>query len=477
MHVDKDIEILAKRRSLVTLSKSTLIRCTFYAVLLGVAFISNDPTRTIRLSRSHNIYIPLGAVVFLLGGAIITLVGFKELRSMPKVLILAGPLFTAYVLVQTCVRLIIGDTYSVSDMFYTLIELVNINLSILVGYSYVSSLYAKGVFALRPICYLILGVMSLYYIAIVASQVLEPALESITGMGITIDDLRQGVDRSIGFRRLYGPLGHSTSLGVVLIPVCGYTLYLLKIKPRPTHLFAFTLSTFLIIATGSRVAVFGYVALLIFSLLSWHSHLAVLILPMIVVFLLLLYGRVTGFLPAKLNPLNLSYYVDHRRLLALYTCCNAWLSTPGSLFFGVGYNELVLITKKWFLSAAGLMSHQEIVTRYGWLPGGPHSIFNWTVSGTGLIGLLLRCSFIYYFVSSVIWRTGRVLRRRESVVTISVLISCLNLFTDGSHVTYPMLMACWFVFYTFACWLLWDKISPLQTRLVGSSTGLSHRAA
>lgn len=447
--------IAVKNQSLLTFRKSTLIRCIFYAVLFLVAFISNDPSRTITLSHAYDVYVPVGSLIFLSGGIIIALVGFKKLLRMPKVLVIAGPVFAAYVLLQTAIRVVAGTTYGVSDTFYTVVELMNIILAIGIAYCYIHSLKRKDVFALQPLCYLILAILSLYYTAILASQVVLPLVKSLTGMGITIDDLLlKGMDESIGFRRLYGPLGHSTSLGLILIPVSGYSLYLLRIRPKMRYLFSFFMAGILTILTGSRVAIFGYTALLLYYLLNRFRARVVLPFVLSVVVLLLLYKDIVPLFPQKLNPFNKSTYLDNRRFRAFLTCCNAWLSTPISFFFGVGYNEIVLVTKKWFLSAAGLMRHEDIVTKYGWLPGGPHSIFNWAISSTGLVGLLLRCSFIYHFVFRVTRKIGRIFYEPYSVLIVSVCISSLNLFTDGSHVTYPMLMACLFVFYIFAVRLL-----------------------
>jgi len=443
------------KKPLLIFKKTTLIRHVFYFVLFFVAFVSNDPSRTIALSSSYGIYIPVGSLVFLVGGSLITLVGFKKLLRMPKVLVIAGPVFAAYVLLQTAVRVVAGATYSVQDTFYTVVELMNINLAIAMGYCYVHSLKKKDVFALQPLCYTILTILTLYYTAIFASQVVLPLVKSLTGIGVTVDDLLlRGIDRSIGFRRLYGPLGHSTSLGLVLIPICGYSLLLLKIIPKTKHLLAFIASSILVILTGSRVAILGYMLLLAYCLLRWRWYVAVSLLAMSFLVLFLLCGDIAPLLPQKLNPFKMTTYADNNRLLAFLTCCNAWLSTPVSIFFGVGYSEIILLTKKSFLSSAGLMKHEHFVTVYGYLPGGPHSIFNWAVSSTGLIGLLLRCSFIYHFVFQVIRKIGGILKKPHSVFIMSICISLLNLFTDDSHVMYPMLMACWFVFYIFVVRLL-----------------------
>lgn len=450
---------ITNNRSLLTFRKSTFVRRIFYAALFLVAFISNDPSRTIVLSSSYGIYIPVGSLIFLVGGSLITLMGFKKLLRMPKVLVIAGPVFAAYVLLQTAVRVVAGATYSVQDTFYTVVELMNIILAIGIAYCYIDSLKRKDVFSLQPLCYMILAILTLYYTAILASQVVLPLVKSLTGMSVTVDDLSlRNIDRSIGFRRLYGPLGHSTSLGLILIPICGYSLFLLKITSKTKHLLAFIVSSILIILTGSRVAIFGYMLLLAYYLLRWRWYVAVSLLAMSFLILFLLYGDISLLFPQKLNPFKMASYMDNYRLLAFLTCCNAWLSTSVSFFFGVGYNEIILLTKKWFLSSAGLMRHEHFVTVYGYLPGGPHSIFNWAVSGTGLIGLLLRCSFIYYFIFHSFRKIGRIFKKPYSVFVVSICISMLNLFTDGSHIMYPMLMACWFVFYIFAVCLLSSNV-------------------
>jgi len=442
-------------KPLLIFKKSTLIRRIFYAVLILVAFVSNDPSRTIVLSSSYGIYIPVGSLIFLVGGGIVTLIGFKKFPYMPKVLVIAGPVFAAYVLLQTALRVIAGATYSVEDIFYTVVELMNIILAIGIGYCYIHSLKRKDIFALQPLCYTILVILTLYYTAIFASQVVLPLAKSLTEIGVTVDDLLlRGIDRSIGFRRLYGPLGHSTSLGLVLIPISGYNLYLLRIRPKTRYLFSFFMAGVLIILTGSRVAIFGYVVLLLYYFLNRFRACAVLPFVLSFLVLLLLYREIVPLFPQKLNPFNKSTYLDNRRFLAFLTCCNAWLSTSSSFLFGAGYDKIVLITKKWFLSAAGMTRHGDIITVYGWLPGGPHSIFNWAISNTGLVGFLLRCSFIYHFVFTVIRKSLSILNKPYSVLVVSVCISFLNLLTDDSHVIYPMLMACWFVFYIFAVRLL-----------------------
>ncbi|MCK4783898.1 MAG: O-antigen ligase family protein [Desulfobacteraceae bacterium] len=434
------------------------MRRFFYAVLLFVAFVNNDPSRTITISRSYGIYFPVSSLVFLVGGSVIVLMNLDKLLRMPKVLVIAGPVFATYVLLKIAVETIAGEIYGLSDMFYTAVELINIILSITLAYCYVSSLKQKDIFALQPICYLILAILCLYYLAIVASEVVLPAVKSITGLSIAIDSLEHGVPPRLGYRRLYGPLGTPPSLGFVLIPICGYSLSLFRLKPKLCYLATFVVSTILIVLTGSRTPLLAYMFLLAYCLLVWWKWKGILALTLSVFIVQLVGWNISTLLPLRINLFKSEFYLDPRRASAFLACYKAWLSSLTSFFFGVGYNEIALVTKKCFLGAAGLICRFEVkntITKYGFLPaGGPHSIFNWSIASTGLVGLLLRCSFIYYFVWRAIRRIGRFFYRPHSELIMSVCISCVHLFTGDTHTSYPMLMACWFVFYIFALNLL-----------------------
>jgi len=292
-------------------------------------------------------------------------------------------------------------------------------------------------------------------------------------MEIQLDVLTKDIDETVGYRRLYGPLGHSTGLGLILIPMSGYFLFRLESGSKWRYLLFWGACVTLTVLTGSRTAVFGQAILLVFFMATRYFALFLALLLAGFIATIVLGNYTTLSLPAKLDPLKVKTYIDVRRIEALRTSLNAWLSSPLSIFFGARYSELVIPTQKWYLSAAGLMTHGDLWCKYGFLPGGTHSILNWVLSSWGIVGLILRCSFVYVFVGRLLRKCGSVFRRKNLLVPIAVTISFLNLFTDGSHVTYPMLMSCWFVFYIFAYdALMADNSEPVSELCISPIAGL-----
>lgn len=449
----------AKIDKIFTIDRNDLIRKIFYVSVFLFAIIPNSPDKTITISKSHNLYFPLGSLIFFIGGLIITFLGIKILPKMPKALLFSGPLFSIYVIFQISLKIFFGANYGFDDIFYTIIELININLAIFSGYCYFKSLKNIDVFSeLRLLSDLILVILVFYSLAIYASDLITPTIKNITRISINIGSLEFGIPKRLGYRRLYGPLGNPSQLGLILIPICGCHLFLLQKKAKLNVFLRFIIATILIFLTGAKAPVFAYLLLLIYYLcfrLKWKSIYFVNLL-----LVLILVGINFGLLfPSRVNPLLIDNYIDKNRISAFITSSSAWLSSASSFLFGVGYNELIVSTKKIYLSAAGLMENRELFTKFGFLPGGAHSMFNWAILNTGFAGTLLYCAFIYHFFFSVIKKIPAIFQKDYSIVIVAVSISFIHLFTSIVHISRPALVACWVVFYISSVYILSRKHS------------------
>jgi len=424
----------------------------FFFSLVCYSLLSADAERTIIISNSDNLCIPINSFVFLIAGILIAIINIKKIFYLPKVLILSGFVFAIYLIINILIKISLGQVYNNSDIFYSLIELINIILSIIIAYCFITSvLITKKRNSLYNLSLTIIAILFAYLLAIYFFDTIVPAVKQIIGLGIKIDDLSTGIDKSIGYRRLYGPLGGSTSLGIILIPISGYFLHLYTKKSKIFYILIVLSASFLIVLTASRAALIGQTLLLIlfFFVSKKRIFLTVSIALLALMIFLSVGTKYSIDIPEKFHLSKIIF--DQNRVLASKTTLKAWLSSSTSFFLGVGYNKLVLITKDWNLSTAGIMIPEKLVlTEYGFLPRGPHSIFNWVISGSGLIGFVLRCSFIYYFIYRLFIKTLITKSKKHLIMPFSILFSMIILFTDDSHVLYPMLMACWFIFYIYS---------------------------
>ncbi len=395
---------------------------------------------------------------------------------MPKILIVSGPIFALYIIFNIGIGILAGEIYTLADIFYSFIELLYIVFSISVAYCYVRILKEKDTTpSLFPISFIIVMIMISYWLAITGSNVILPFLKNIIGFEINIDALIRNIDLFLGFRRLYGPLGGSASLGILLIPILGYSLYQLKEKFKFHHFVLLLLSVLLAFFTGSRVAIFGVLALLLLFFLTRHFILSYVLILALSGFLLYLSLGPPSPNNENIYSPNTKPLLDKKRIAAIKTSLNAGLSSSRAFLFGVGYKELGISAKKRFLTAASPITTQEYIeteygiiakgpyiildTEYGFMPGGPHSIFNWVFAKTGLIGLILRLSFIYVFVFFLFRQILKGPHKSYLIMVTAVFISFSNLFTDECHIADPMLMTCWFVFYIYAYEKITKKIS------------------
>ncbi len=448
---------LNKINTIFKINRNNLIRKIFYLSVFLFAVIPNSPDKTIVISKAYDLYIPFGSLIFLIGGLSISVLGLKWIFGMPKALLISGPIFTIYVIIQICFGILFGAEYGFDDIFYTSIELININLAFFTGYCYFKSLKDEDILdSIQKISDLILAIVIFYFLAIYASEFVLPIIKKVTGFSINIGGLEQGVPQRLGYRRLYGPLGNPSQLGLALIPICGYHLFLLQKKYKFNVFIKFIITTCLLFLTGARGPVFLYIFLFIYFLgfkLKWKS-----IYFFTFLLALISFGINVGLLfPSRVNPFLIGNYIDENRINAFLTSINAWMSSASSFLFGVGFNEIIISTKKIYLSAAGLMENRELFTNYGFLPGGTHSMFNWVIFNTGLTGLLLYCYFIYNFFLKAIKKIPSIIKKEYSILIVAVSICFIYFLLSMVHVSRPPLVACWIVFFVLSVNILSRK--------------------
>ncbi|MFX0133231.1 MAG: hypothetical protein ACFFDN_06265 [Candidatus Hodarchaeota archaeon] len=440
-----------KTFSLLYIRRSHIVMGLFYISLFCYSFLSSDVKRTITISQQDNLYLQINSLIFLIIGIILTTINIKRNLKIPMALMISGPIFVIYWLINIAMRINFSQIHNTMDIFYSIIELLNIALPITIASCFtVYSFINKKLYSLYTLSIAILIILVFYVLAIYFFDLIIPTIKKIFELEISIDAFAIGIDRTIGYRRLYGPLGGSTSLGFILIPISGYFLHLYKNNSRIVYIGIISLASILLIMTASRAAILGQ-SFLILSYLLMRKRLFINITILSFLLLVFTIAGTSISLPEKLNPFKAQFYSDSRRITALKTSLNAWLSTPASFLFGADYNELPLLSKDWNLASAEIIKPELIInTKYGILFRGPHSIFNWTISGTGLIGFIIRCSFIYFFIYSLFRRILKIKSKEYLIFPFSILFSMIILFTDDLHVIYPMLMTCWFIFYIYA---------------------------
>lgn len=192
---------------------------------------------------------------------------------------------------------------------------------------------------------------------------------------------------SLGYIRLLGPLGTSTTLNFVLIPLLGVCVGMLFL-PRSWKGFWIVAALFFaasIILTGSRGGLLSLAAFCVLLLPALRIRSMVILTPfsVILLFVILLVG-----IPERFRD-----FEDRSRFDTYATAVRAWSVNPETMIFGTGHGALYsklnddslrnLVGKdRWFLL--------EEKTQFGYTLRNSHSTLMRSLAETGMIGLALQ---------------------------------------------------------------------------------------
>lgn len=193
--------------------------------------------------------------------------------------------------------------------------------------------------------------------------------------------------RSLGFIRLLGPLGTSTTLNFVLLPllgVCVGMLFLLR-SWKGFWIVAALFFAASVILTGSRGGLLSLAAFCVLLLPALRIRSMVVLTPfsVILLFVILLVG-----IPERFRS-----FEDRSRFDTYATAIRAWSVNPETMIFGTGHGALYsklnddslrnLVGKdRWFLL--------EDKTQFGYTLRNSHSTLMRSLAETGMIGLALQ---------------------------------------------------------------------------------------
>lgn len=227
--------------------------------------------------------------------------------------------------------------------------------------------------------------------------------------------------KGLGFIRMYGPLGTSTTLNFVLLPMLGICVGMLFLPRtwKPVWIAASLFFTGCIVLTGSRGGLISFAAFCVLLLPAVRIRSMMFLAPLsiILLFVVLLVG-----VPERFRSLE-----DRSRFETYATAVRAWSVDPQTVLFGTGHGGLysklhddslryIHGETRWYLI--------EDKTQYGYTLRNSHSTFVRSLAETGVIGFCLQAIPLF-------WVTGRLLlprpgrRDRTLLFGRAVLAGCV----------------------------------------------------
>lgn len=197
------------------------------------------------------------------------------------------------------------------------------------------------------------------------------------------------VDRTtgtLGFIRVFGPLGTATTLNFVLVPALGFSIGML-VRPNSIKIYWSAASLFFIVAilsTGSRGGLVSLAAFAILLVLSLRLRSILFLLPI---------GIVLAVIVAAVGvPEKFRDFEDRARVTTYATGWRAYVSSPRNVVIGAGHGALysalhdqALRTlrgrRRWYL-----LSHR---TAFGYTLRNSHSALLRSLVETGVPGFAL----------------------------------------------------------------------------------------
>ena len=213
----------------------------------------------------------------------------------------------------------------------------------------------------------------------------------------------QYIDRSdmaLGFIRMFGPLGRSTTLLFILLPVLGYSMGMLFIpgRSRPFWIGMSLFFLFATIATGSRGALVCLAAFVLCLVTSLRLRAAWLLLPpmMLLPFVLM----ATGI------PERFTQFEDRVRLETYATAMRAFSDSPSNVLFGTGHGELYSVLHDTTDRKALHKDRWYLLTdtnAFGFTLRSSHTAILRTLTETGIVGFVFLAIPIFWVTKRLFW--------------------------------------------------------------------------
>ena len=255
------------------------------------------------------------------------------------------------------------------------------------------------------------------------------------------------MDTSLGFIRMFGPLGKATTLLFILLPVLGYSMGMIFVpgRSRPFWIamsFFFLFSTF---ATGSRGALVCLAMFGLCILVSLRLRAAMFLLPIMILLPCVL--MVTG-IPERFRNLE-----DRSRMETYATALRAFSASGPNVLFGTGHGQLysalhdetdrkMLGKYRWYL----LTDRNE----FGFTLRSSHTVFLRTLAETGITGFFLFIIPLFWITKRFLFTKTRVGRDPYGIFANCVLAGCVAVIPymalDEFFVTSYWLVFLWCLF-------------------------------
>lgn len=259
---------------------------------------------------------------------------------------------------------------------YSIFQSVAMVSSVAAGVLLVSGMSVEN--RLRLGCYVVylLAIIFLVYLAlsfVVPSW--RPSADAIDRADVTL-----------GFIRLFGPLGKATSLLFVLLPALGFCLGMAFVPGRSrTFWMGFSFYFFAVtLATGSRGALVCIAAFVVCLVISVRVRAAwFLIPPAIVLPLILLFTGV---------PERLRYFEDRARLATYESALRAFTDNAQHVVVGTGHGALYTVLHDDTMRKMHQKQRWYLFTdrnQYGFTLRSSHTAILRTLAETGSVGFVL----------------------------------------------------------------------------------------
>jgi hypothetical protein len=230
--------------------------------------------------------------------------------------------------------------------------------------------------------------------------------------------------KGLSFIRMYGPLGTSTTLNFVLLPMLGICVGMLFLPQswKPVWAAAAIFFSGCVVLTGSRGGLLSFAVFCVLLLPSLRLRSVVFLAPVSVILacVIVLVGV----------PERFREFEDRSRIESYSTALRAWSADPVTIAFGTGHGELysklhddsvrhIYGEDRWFLL--------DDKTKFGFTLRNSHSAFVRSLAETGIVGFVLQCI-------PLLWLLGRLLLpqpgryNRMLLFGRSVLAGCVAMF-------------------------------------------------
>ncbi len=234
------------------------------------------------------------------------------------------------------------------------------------------------------------------------------------------------VDRvtlSLGFIRVFGPLGNAASLAIVLFPALGFATGMLFVPGR-SRLFWGMISFIMfaaILGTGSRGAVLCIPAFGILLLGLRLTKALLLVVPIGVLVLILV---VAVGVPERMRQLE-----DKTRVESYRTAWTAFTSSPTSMIVGVGHGHLYMPTYANTMRRVYTRNRWHMLTlhtEFGTVLHGAHSTPMKVLPESGLVGAALLVVPLLWVIWSAFGFRIRKLRDPYTLQARFTLAGCIT---------------------------------------------------